>query len=161
MGYTTCFWHTVRNSQILSDPHGWFGNLQDMARAPYLPALRQNIIAFNHPVLRAVIPSYLHQIEKAVRRGDLVSINHRLAALLASYFDIIFAFNGVLHPGEKRLVNLALAGCPSLPVKMAADLDDVLHASGTGSTILLEHLTRLLDRLDDWLGPGRAAFLTQ
>ncbi len=119
LGYTTCFWHTVRNSQVLSDPHGWFGNLQDKARAPYPPALRQNIIAFNHPVLRAVIPSYFHQIEKAVRRGDLVSINHRLAALLASYFDIIFAFNFVLHPGEKRLVNLALAGCPSLPVKMA------------------------------------------
>lgn len=63
--------------------------------------LRRNIIAHNHPVLRRIITSYFHQIEAAVHRQDVVSIHHRLAALVASYFDVLFALNRVLHPGEK------------------------------------------------------------
>jgi hypothetical protein len=29
-----------------------------------------------------------------------VSLNHRTAALLASYFDVLFALNRVHHPGD-------------------------------------------------------------
>jgi len=151
LGYTTCFWRTVRSSRVFYDPHGWFAALQAKALAPYPEELRRNIITFNHPVLREVIPAYQHQIEKAVQRADLVSVNHRLAALLASYFDILFAMNRVLHPGEKRLMAYALAECPSLPEGMPADLEAVLRAAGAGDQVLLDCLTRLLDRLDAWL----------
>lgn len=151
LGYTTCFWRTVRNSRVYHDPRGWFAALLDKAQAPYPEALRRNIIAFNHPTLRAIIPAYQRQIEKAVQRADRVSVNHRLAALLAGYFDILFAVNRVLHPGEKRLVQIAQAECPSLPEGFPADLEAVLAAAGAPGDDLPARLTRLLDRLDAWL----------
>ena len=77
-----------------------------------------------------------------------MSVNHRLAALLASYFDIVFALNRVLHPGEKRQLAFALSQCQQLPKDMQADLELVLRAAGTANTELLGHLGRLLDCLD-------------
>ena len=126
--------------------------MQELGRSSYPEALRHNIIALNHPVLRTVIPAYAAQVEKAVKRGDLVSVNHRLAALLASYFDVIFAANRVLHPGEKRMVAHALARCERLPVDMADDITAVLQASATASAEVPLLLNRLLDRLDELLG---------
>lgn len=151
LGYSTCFWHTVRQSQIFYDAHGWFDRLQTRCQQDYPEALRRNIIALNHPVLRNVIPAYYNQLSKAVKRQDIVSINHRLAALFASYFDVIFAVNRLLHPGEKRLIAYALAHCEKLPLDMADDIEAVLRASATAEASLPVHLTRLLDRLDEWL----------
>ena len=150
-GYTTCLWYTVRQAQPFYDAHGWLANLQQLCQQAYPEPLRQNIIQLNHPLLREIIPAYAHQMEKALQRRDLVSLNHRLAALLASYFDILFAFNRELHPGEKRLVALAQARCVHLPVQMAEDVAQVLIAAATADPSLLSHLTRLLDRLDDLL----------
>jgi hypothetical protein len=152
LGYSTCFWHTIQQSRIFYDSTGWLQGLKDQCQQAYPEALRRNIIALNYPVLRTVIPSYYNQIAKAVKRQDLVSINHRLAALFASYFDLLFAFNRVLHPGEKRLVSQALAGCQNLPEGIVLDIEAVLAASAAGDPILLSHLTRLLDRLDGLLG---------
>ena len=58
--------------------------------------------------------SYYEQIEKALTRNDFVSVNHRISAFLASYFDVIFALNETLHPGEKRLMNYAKENINSL-----------------------------------------------
>lgn len=151
LGYTTCFWHTVRSLRSLYDRDGRLAALQAEADAPYPEPLRRNIIALNRPVLRDIIPSYATQIQKAVKRGDRVSVNHRLAALLASYFDILFAFNRIPHPGEKRLVARAEALCPRLPEGMAVDLASLLAASGTADSSVMVHLQRLLDRLDELL----------
>ena len=122
MGYTTCFWRSVKNAKIFFDREGWLTNLKTKTQVVYPETLQQSIIVKNHAVLRSVIPSYLNQIKKAVQRGDLVSLNHRVAALIASYFDIIFALNRVLHPGEKRLIEIALVECEKLPVDMAQDI---------------------------------------
>ena len=151
LGYSTCFWYTIQHSQVLHDPGGWFQALQEQCQGGYPEALRYNIITLNHPVLRNIIPSYTYQITKAVKRRDLVSINHRLAALLAGYFDVIFAVNRTTHPGEKRLVSLALAQCEKLPIEMASDIAAVLEASVTPDPNLFTLLTRLLDRLDQML----------
>lgn len=148
LGYTTAFCHTVRHSRPLHDPDGWFTALQMACAAPYPEELRRAIIAWNRPLLRDIITSYAAQIEKALQRDDRVSLNHRLAALLASYFDILFAFNRVWHPGEKRLVARASALCERLPEGMADDLEAVLAAAGTADPALTLHLHRLLDRLD-------------
>ncbi|HTE18437.1 MAG TPA: DUF4037 domain-containing protein, partial [Armatimonadota bacterium] len=90
------------------DSNGWYGRLQDGARQPYPEALKQAIIAKNHPILRRTLSSYLHQITRAAARDDVVSVQHRVTALLASYFDILFAVNELPHPGEKRQLRFAL-----------------------------------------------------
>lgn len=151
LGYSTCFPFTIRHSMVFYDPHGWFASLQKICQQPYPEKLRNNIIQQNYPVLRQIIPSYYFQIEKAVKRGDLVSINHRLAGLFASYFDIIFALNYQLHPGEKQLAEKAVASCELLPESMGTDIATVLAHSGSMDTTLLECLTLTLDHLDELL----------
>ena len=105
----------VVSSLIATD---WLHQLQAEARQPYPEELRRAIVAKNHPILRAMSSSYLQQIEIAVQREDFVSINHRTAALLASYFDILFALNRLPHPGEKRLLHYAEALCAQRPPLM-------------------------------------------
>ena len=95
--------------------------------------------------------SYLHQIENAVRRGDTISIQHRLTALLASYFDILFTLNRVMHPGEKRLLSYAHNECTLLPVDIDADLASVLKAAFSPGEDIILHLNHLLDQLDECL----------
>jgi len=148
MGYTTCFWHTIRQSNIFFDPHHWLTTLQEKCQSSYPEPLRRNIITLNHPVLRGIIPSYAFQIEKAVKRGDLVSINHRLAALFASYFDILFALNRQLHPGEKRLVKFATNNCKLLPAYMETDIASILHLTEADIPNLPNRVAHLLDQLD-------------
>jgi hypothetical protein len=151
LGYTTCFWYTIRSAQVLFDRRGWLMDLQQQSERPYPDALRQAVIAKNHAVLRRVIPSYAHQIEKASRRGDWVSLNHRVAALLASYFDVVFALNRVLHPGEKRLMAWAQAHCAHLPVAMADQIEAVLQAACLVDGRLVQRVDALLDNLDPLL----------
>lgn len=63
----------------------------------------------------SAMPAYKIQIEKAVMRKDVVSINHRVTEFLASYFDLLFAVNEKTHPGEKRLMELCKKYCSVLP----------------------------------------------
>ncbi len=151
VGYSTCFWYTVRNSQILADKRGWLHALKEKCAAPYPEALRQAVIAKNWPVLRQVIPSYLHQIEKAIKRNDLVSVNHRVAALLASYFDVLFALNRLPNPGEKQLLAKAAAQCEKTPPAMAAQVESVLRAASTPTQDLVAEINALIDGLEQLL----------
>lgn len=148
LGYTTCFWRTVKQAQPLYDREGRFTAMQQLSQAAYPEALRHNIIQFNHPVLRNIIPAYLHQIEKAVQRQDVVSVNHRVAALLASYFDILFALNRVLHPGEKRLLAYAQTECAMLPANLPIDVTALLASAASGQPGTIACANALLDHLD-------------
>lgn len=148
LGYSTCFWYTVLHSQLLFDREGWFNRLQEFAQQPYPELLRSRIIEFNYPVLREVIPSYLHQIEKALKRGDLVSVNHRLAAFFASYFDILFALHRNLHPGEKRLLQKLRTSCVLLPVGLETDVNTAFKLAGEGNPKLISLLNHLVDGID-------------
>lgn len=125
VGYSTCFWRTVRSSVPLVDPTGWFATLQTSARRPYPEPLRQAIIALNRPLLRDARSSFLHQIEGAIDRGDSVSVQHRTTALLASFFDIL----RVPHPGEKRLLTMARDECSLLPPELATLVGDLIAAT--------------------------------
>jgi len=151
MGYSTCFWHTILNSLILYDRSGWLCRLKEKNAVPFPEDLRRAIIAKNHPVLRRVIPSYLHQIEKALGRNDLVSINHRVAALLASYFDVLFALNRIPNPGEKRLLTTASEVCARIPGKMVVQVEEVLRAACSADQSLITWIEDLVDGLDQLL----------
>ncbi len=128
VGYSTCIWYNVLNSQVLYDEQGWFNQLQSRADCSYPEDLRRAIIAKNFPILRQTISSYFVQINKAVKRNDLVSVNHRVAAFLASYFDILLALNRRPHPGEKRLVEIVKLICPDVPSNLEADIARLISA---------------------------------
>ncbi|MDQ0201964.1 hypothetical protein J2S10_005175 [Neobacillus ginsengisoli] len=85
------------------------------------------------------MPAYYFQIEKALKRNDYVSVNHRVAALLASYFDILFAKNEIPHPGEKQLVKILKEKATKLPFNMEENLYDLLDSiSNFDDRILIE-----------------------
>ena len=114
-GYTTCMWHNLISSRIIYDREGKLGKLQEKYRVPYPAQLKKNIIEKNRKLLSGMLPSFDKQIEKAEKRGDFVSVNHRVTEFLASYFDILFALNGMTHPGEKRMQSICAAECKTLP----------------------------------------------
>lgn len=149
VGYSTCFVHNVLHSQPLYDRHSWFAMLRAKVQQPYPEPLRRAIIAKNHPILRVVLGSYVHQISLALGRADLVSVNHRITALLASYFDILFAVNRVPHPGEKRLVAYVLATCQKRPPDFQAQVNGLLTAvTASGQSDVLARVNEMLDELD-------------
>jgi hypothetical protein len=152
VGYSTCLVHNVLHSQPLYDRDGWFAGLQAKAAQPYPEPLRRAIVAKNHPVLRSTLSSYVHQIALALAREDHVSVNHRISALLASYFDILFAVNRLPHPGEKRLVAYVSANCAQRPPHFQTQVNELLLAvAPAGRTDVFDKVNDLLDGLDDLL----------
>lgn len=150
IGYSTCFWHNVLTSNPLFDENGWFATLQTWARQPYPDELRHCIVAKNYPILRDTVSSYLYQLRNAVRRCDKISLNHRIAALLASYFDIIFAVNRLPHPGEKRILQIVKAQCKELPQEIENQVNNLLTAA-SGEGDIIEYADALIDGLDKLL----------
>jgi hypothetical protein len=147
-GYTTAFWHSIRSGRILFDRSGWLARLHAEAQQPYPEALRRAIIAKNQPTLRILSSSYLQQLESALRREDIVSLNHRTAALLAGYFDVLFALNYVPHPGEKRLLHYAETLCPKRPPRLREQVEALIASAGSLNGDVITHANTLLDSLD-------------
>lgn len=149
MGYSTCLWHNILHSQVLFDQHDWLSSLQKKADQPYPEPLRRAIIAKNFPILRNTQSSYLYQLRRAVERGDQVSIQHRITAILASYFDLLFAINRIPHPGEKRLVEFARAKCERRPEQMPQQIDALITSvpelKFSCANELIDDLEKLLD----------------
>lgn len=150
IGYSTAFWHTLRNAQPLFDRDGWLGRIKALAEQPYPEPLRRAIVAHNHPILRDTLSSLVYQIESALARNDMVSVQHRTTALLISYFDILFAVNRLPHPGEKRQVEWLTTRGTKIPLEMEQHLDALLAARPVqeNATPLVERIHALLDRLD-------------
>jgi len=156
VGYSTCFVYNVLHSKTLYDRGKWFASLRAKAGQPYPEPLRRAIIAKNHPILRSTLSSYAHQIEMALQRNDSLSVNHRITALLASYFDILFAINRLFHPGEKRLVAHVLAKCPRHPPEFETQVHELLSAvAPSGQPDVLGRVNDLLDGLDALLSAER------
>lgn len=115
IGYTTCFWNNLMSSKILFDRNGKAEDMKNRFDIDYSSTLQKNIVSKNLPLLNGIANSYLNQIKKAIKRGDIISVNHRVSAFFASYFDIIFAINKVKHPGEKKLLSNVNKMCPLIP----------------------------------------------
>ena len=152
-GYTTCFWHNIITCKVLFDKSGKFTELANKYNIPYPEQLRANIIEKNRKLLSGVLPSYDEQIKKAESRGDLVSVHHRTTEFLASYFDIIFAYNRVPHPGEKRLISLCKEKCETLPQNFEENITALLNAVATGGAY--EIVCEMVSKLDDMLNKNK------
>jgi hypothetical protein len=73
-----------------------------------------------------------------------VSVNHRMTAFLASYFDILFALNRLPHPGEKRLVSYVEEKCAVKPEDFARKIEGFLHQPMQFLDDLTAEITKLL-----------------
>ena len=145
-GYTTCFWDNLLHSKILYDKSGKLNDLVIKYDIPYPEDLKKNIITKNFKLLSDKMPSFYYQLEKAVKRNDLISMNHRLTELLAGYFDILFALNETLHPGEKRLKDKTLS-LRKLPRAYERYIDDVfltLYTSPKDCLVIIDEMIRNL-----------------
>jgi len=150
-GYSTSFWHTILNSKCLFDRSGWFADFKSAVNISYPKKLQKAVIAKNYPVLKEIIPSYYNQIKKAVERNDLVSINHRTAEFLASYFDIIFAVNKLPNPGEKKVMRFIQENCKTLPADLEIQIGRILTSASLGGPAVIDDIDALLENLNDLL----------
>lgn len=153
-GYTTCMWDNVARHKILYDETGRLQALQESLQMPLPEKLQANIIAKNRRLLSGSLASYDGQIRKAIKRQDLPSISHRTAAFLESYFDILFALNGMYHPGEKRMVE-ALKNAPLLPEDFEKNLKQLFASQYHDAETFLTTLETIIANLDALLACSR------
>jgi len=121
-GCTTGMWHSLMTGRIAYDRGGLLAAAKEKYRIPYPKELKNNIINYHMNLIKYGMPSFTAQIRKAVRRRDMVNINLTVQRFLASYFDIIFALNEKLHPGEKRLVQVCVEECKILPANFEGNI---------------------------------------
>ena len=147
-GYTTAFIYTLKNFKVECDPQKWLSELQNKIKTDYPQKLKENIIKRNLMLMKdKPFASYYEQIEKALKRNDLVSVNHRISAFLASYFDVIFAINELLHPGEKRLIKYAKDNCKILPKNFEENIEKLLKQQNPDTLKILEDMVKNLKEL--------------
>lgn len=147
-GYTTCMWHNLMTCKIIYDPSGRLESIRTRFGVKYPERLRRNIIDRNMKLLHTAMPAYEVQIAKAVKRGDLVSVNHRVAAFMESYFDVLFAVNELTHPGEKRLVQLCREKCRILPERFEENLEQLFRDLFLNKDAVTGDLSRIIEELE-------------
>ncbi len=145
--YTTCLWHNLKTSKILFDRNGRLKALKDKYNVDYPEVLKKNIIKRNINLITGKLPSYDKQIKKAVARHDLISVNHRLAAFLETYFDVIFALNGHTHPGEKRMLSYVLKECKILPNNFESNINKLFISIFKDDKAFLDTLDNMIVEL--------------
>ncbi len=147
-GYSTCFLYTLSVLNILFDKNSKIKNLKEILKNDYPTQLQENIIKRNMFLMKKKpFASYFEQIEKAIARNDKNSINHRISAFLASYFDVIFAVNKMLHPGEKRLVEYAKNNCKILPLDFEKNINSLLIQPNCNTLKILDDMFNNLNQI--------------
>lgn len=147
VGYSTCLWHNVLRARIVFERDRWYSELQAAFNVTYPTKLRDNIVAKNYPLLQKSLSSFHGQALKARMRGDHVSVSHRCSALLASYFDVLFAINKMPHPGEKRLIKFSNE-LVHRPERLDTLITRVIRAQLIGADDLSCSISDLIEALD-------------
>jgi predicted nucleotidyltransferase len=150
IGYTTCFVDNLLRSKIVFDKNNRFKELQNKYKVILKDWNFSKIIHHNFPILMDHMPSLYYQVEKAVKRNDIYAINHRSTAYFESYFDILFALNKTLHPGEKRILEIA-SNLPKIPVDMKQDITTYFQLLHHKNNDALKQLEKISYRLHDLL----------
>ncbi len=147
-GYTTCMWHNLLTCKVIYDRDGRLTKVRERFSVPYPAQLRNNILEHSRQLLRTAMPAYEGQIKKALKRGDMVSVNHRTAAFLEAYFDFLFALNRLTHPGEKRLVQLCRERCEILPARFEENLERLFQELFSSPEKAAARLDEILSELE-------------
>lgn len=147
-GYTTCMWHNLLTCRILYDRDGALQSLKNRFDVDYPMKLKRNIISRNRRLLHGYLPSYDGQIRKAASRNDMVAVNHRTAAFMESYFDILFALNEMTHPGEKRMVELLLKNAQVLPADFEENIQSLYGCLFSDPEGAMRILAEMLQNLE-------------
>lgn len=147
--YTTCMWYNLLHSKVLYDEENRYTALQNKYRIPYPATLKRNIIERQSLLLETSLPAFSKQIKKALKRKDILALNHRSSEFFASYFDLLFALNEQLHPGEKRMLSYAKENCALLPHDFEANIQTYFHNlyQWDKSQETLDTLNQLLEQL--------------
>ena len=147
-GYTTCMWHNLLTCQIIYDKYGRLSDIKKRFSIPYPKELKASIISRNIRLIYNSLPAYSLQIKKAINRNDIISISHRTAAFMESYFDIIFAVNELTHPGEKRLVELVKRNCKIIPNNFEENITELFNSLYTSSKDVDIVLNKIINELE-------------
>ena len=150
-GYTTCMWHNLRICRIIYDQNGRLAAAKKRFDIPYPAKLKEQIITRNLKLLHGTLPAYDGQIRKAAARNGTVSICHRTAAFMESYFDILWALNEQTHPGEKRLIPLTQERCAILPAHFEENIQLLYSHLFTHPHRIPEDLERIVEELSNIL----------
>ena len=142
-GFTTCFWDNILNSEILFDEKDVFAKTKKRFQVPYPKNLKENIVKRNMALLSDSIVSYDKQIIKSVYRKDYVNINNRLTAFFASYFDIIFVINELIHPGEKPTMEICKYKCKILPNDFDKNVNKLIN-NGNNEIEIIETVNNII-----------------
>lgn len=145
--YTTCMWHNLNTCKIIFDRCGNLQKAKERFNVPYPAELKNNIINHHMKLLHGSLPAYDKQIAKAASRGDLNSVNHRVACFMETYFDLIFALNERTNPGEKRLVKTCKKQCKILPKEFEENIERVFNDMFSDSGKLKDDLYRIINEL--------------
>ena len=146
-GYTTCMWHNLRTCKVIYDENGRLSAAKARFDVPYPTALKDAIVSRNIQLVTGTLPAYDGQIRKAASRGDQVSICHRTAAFMESYFDILWALNGQTHPGEKRLVQLSRERLSILPAGFEENIQTLYTHLFSAPQLIAADLERIVTEL--------------
>ncbi len=146
-GYSTCVWSNILDSKIIFDRNGELKTIQEKYRIDFPEQLKESIIKKNIPLLEESGSSYYHQLEVAVARKDLISVNHRISEYLASYFDILFAINKIPHPGEKKLTELVNQKCDLIPKNFEQDVQALIASIPIMDVSILQNMQTLTRKL--------------
>lgn len=146
--YTTCFWHNLMTCKIVFEREGLLTNLKKRFDVPYPKELKESIVTNGMRLLHGNLPSFDLQIQKACKRKDYVSVNHRVTEFLATYFDVLFAVNETYNTGEKRMVTIAMETCKCLPDKFEYDFERLFRVMFTAQvTEVIADLVRNITKL--------------
>ena len=146
-GFTTCLWYNVLNSKIIFDKNDVFKKIKERFSVPYPQKLKENIIKRNMALLSDSVVSYDKQIIKSIHRKDLVNLNNRISAFLASYFDVIFAINELPNPGEKRLMEMCLDRCKILPGGFERNINSLIQNMCNNESMIPETVKDIIYEL--------------
>lgn len=152
VGYSTCFLKSMRDAEVLYSRDGWYEKLQDELISEYPEGLKRNIINKNMDFIDGNgKATCIHQVEVAVLRHDKFAMAERTCTLLSSLFDSLYAFSGIMHPGEKKNLRYLKEYKVIMPPTFLSDVEEVLKNTQNEES-LIPLIKKLVKETEETIG---------